>query len=112
MNIVLDAHTGETAMLPITTHRSFHVPHTLAIAAALIAMIAAFGWNASAPKALAERETEQGIEAMAETGAGRDEVPEHGTASVPGRSGSCSNNGGCIRDHGLFPLVLPALPSR
>jgi hypothetical protein len=110
MNFVLDARPGETVMLPITTHRSIHVPHTLAIAAALVAMIAAFGWNEREPATLAGRDAEQRVEAVADTAPDRDDRLDHAAAASAPHS--CGRSSNCLREHGLLPLVLPALPSR
>ncbi len=94
-------------MLPITTHRSFHIPHTLAVAAALVALITAFGWTADAPETLVEREPDIGIQSVVEAGA------DAGGAQTTAAS-RCGSRGRCLHDHaqGLLPLVLPALPGR
>lgn len=97
-------------MLPITTHRSFHVPHTLAVAAALLAMIAAFGWNAQSSIALAQNDNEPAIDA--DVGSDQNRGVEHAAASSSTVSSNCSTDGSCFRDHGLLHLILPGLPSR
>ena len=104
-------------MLPITTHRSFHVPHTLAVAAALAALIAAFGWSAD-QATLADAEV-QTAELVADAEAGHDPETRHlqsnARTTADGSTGQgCGRSGSCLREHspGLFPFVLPALPSR
>jgi len=103
-------------MLPITTHRSFHVPHMLAVAAALVALIAAFGWTASDPAALTRHNTDIGIEAIAnaDDGAAAGDQPEPSAVVMPSRERACGGRNHCLRDHaaGLLPLVLPSLPTR
>lgn len=97
-------------MLPITTRRSFHVPHTLAMVAALAALIAAFGWSADEGTPDAEHaRVEQIIEADPEStdDAGRAHV-DSGAAGSDSRP--CSLVRGCVQDQPsiLFPLVLPS----
>jgi len=108
-------------MLPITTRRSFHVPHTLAVAAALVALIAAFGSTASDPAALTRHNTDIGIEAVASAdgAAAAADRPESAVVTLPSRDSACGGRDHCLRDHsagllplGLLPLVLPSLPTR
>ena len=100
-------------MLPVTPHKTFHVPHSLAMLAALVALITAIGWatsgdnidiagSSSAPETPIDAAPEQ-LEQQPGDGAGRS-----------ARAGVAQCERSCDRDAPaeLLPLVLPSLSRR
>ncbi|MDT8448612.1 MAG: hypothetical protein RQ847_00425 [Wenzhouxiangellaceae bacterium] len=101
-------------MLPITHHRIVHVPHGIALIAALVALIAALGWQKSEPVV---PESQTAVSQLATAPAEQDQ-DRAGTANVPetprvpqpaphepqprGRGGNLISE--------LIPLVLPGVP--
>ena len=91
-------------MLPITNHRTVHVPHSLATLAAIAALVTALGWNsveggsstAEAPDPAREMQA-----SLHETATGDEEA---GRASA---GGSAERAGAGLS--GLLPLVLPSV---
>ncbi len=92
-------------MLPITNHRGFHIPHSLATAAAIVALVTALSWDAS----------ERSRAELDSAGATHDQVT---TASQDGdeaadepvrtaRAGRTDHTPGALS--GLLPLVLPSI---
>ncbi|MDT8408107.1 MAG: hypothetical protein RQ741_00780 [Wenzhouxiangellaceae bacterium] len=51
-------------MLPITKTRSFHIPHSLAVIAAAVALATAFAWSARSPE-LGQRQLAEDSSAQA-----------------------------------------------
>jgi len=89
-------------MLPITHHKSFHIPHSLALVAAAVALVAALGWHADQRAAEQAAPTADAISAAG--------TPEDAPDSEP--AGQCLPHGHCAdsgRGTALFPLVLPDL---
>lgn len=91
-------------MLPITNHRTIHVPHSLATLAAIVALITALGWNSIDGRRPAADASESAHEVR---------TAIRGTPTDDGES-----RGGAARDHadrngsglsGLLPLVLPSV---
>lgn len=92
-------------MLPITNHRTIHVPHSLATLAAIVALITALGWNsvdggrptadASGPAAGEAHTTVRGT--------ATDDAESGGRASQDRPDGNGSGLSG------LLPLVLPSV---
>lgn len=99
-------------MLPITTHhRGFHIPHTLALAAAAVALVAALGWNVSAPEPV-EETWAGGVEASL-TREAQEADPEP-TEAARESGGACTGGRSCLSEpiSGLLPLVLPSRAGR
>ncbi|MGB0513600.1 MAG: hypothetical protein ACPGJE_02025 [Wenzhouxiangellaceae bacterium] len=98
-------------MLPITTHhRGFHIPHTLALAAAAVALVAALGWNASTPEPVDEPWT-GGVRTTLSHESPEAEPEPAETARES--HGNCSGRS-CLTEpiSGLLPLVLPSRAGR
>ncbi|HKL51929.1 MAG TPA: hypothetical protein VJ908_12250 [Wenzhouxiangellaceae bacterium] len=91
-------------MLPITNHREFHIPHSLATAAAIIALVTAMGWDASDPSAAQAGEM-NGLQQIETVRSAEAEVPN----DTPGaaRAGNSGCEPGVLS--GLLPLVLPSV---
>jgi hypothetical protein len=91
-------------MLPITSRRVIHVPHSLATLAAILALVTAMGWDfassdidRTAASPAPAGTLEQASEPVAKTGDRTDRSdPGTGQRSVSG----------------LLPLVLPSLSGR
>lgn len=99
-------------MLPITTHhRGFHIPHTLALAAAAVALVAALGWNAKAPESM-EEPWAGGVETALTREAPEADPEPTETARESG--GACNGGRSCLSEpiSGLLPLVLPSRAGR
>ena len=100
-------------MLPITNHKVVHVPHALAVIAALIGLIAALSWDhqstqsevPTAPQAMIVTESNDNDELQ--------DVPAEGIdpASNPQQS-SKPSGGQQWGSSGVFPLFLPANQGR
>lgn len=92
-------------MLPITNHREFHIPHSIATAAAILGLIAALGWDVSGidadPVESASGTLEQVNSITAQESEPADETP------APGRAVAGDCDPGVLS--GLLPLVLPSI---
>jgi len=92
-------------MLPVTNHKAFHIPHSLATAAAIVALVTALGWSAS----------DNESNAAQAAGGPLDQVTSVATpdAKAPSDAPAASPTGGsdCEPDvlSGLLPLVLPSV---
>ncbi len=96
-------------MLPITRHKSFQIPHSLATCAAIIALIAAMSWETSADDISTVRASsadESRIEAAQAQEQQSTDKPER---SVRASAAECDQtcNGNSLSK--LLPLVLPSL---
>lgn len=89
-------------MLPITNHRVLHVPHSLAIGAAVVGLTVALSWDR--PQATA---TESSVAASSVITMEDGSSVDKDTPS-PGREDA----GGREMLPGFGPLVLPFAPSR
>ena len=92
-------------MLPITNHKVVHVPHALALIAALIGLAAALSWDYHAN----EKEIPVITKPIATTESSsthiidnEEDEPHGGSSQPPGSSG-----GQAWGSHGVFPLFLP-----
>jgi len=92
-------------MLPITNHRSFHVPHSLATAAAIVALVTAIGWNASGSESTDVERAADSLGRMTSTTV--EHVEPAADPAVSAGSGSGDADSGVLS--GLLPLVLPNL---
>ena len=94
-------------MLPVTRHNNFHVPHSLAMFAAIVAMIMAVGWQNS----------EGGINNARVASTPENRIDAAKAQALldknerPVRSGASECERSCDRDSlsTLLPLVLPSL---
>jgi len=98
-------------MLPVTSHKSFHVPHSLATAAAIAALITALGWEDSGGDRPAVAPGPQAEVTGARIQRPGDEQPENDDAAARARAGTESCEAACDRNSlsELLPLVLPGL---
>lgn len=100
-------------MLPITNHKVVHVPHALAVIAALIGLIAALSWDhqstqsevTAAPQAMIAKDSKDHDELQ--------DAPaeESDPASNPQQS-SQPSGGQQWGSNGVFPLFLPVSQDR
>lgn len=92
-------------MLPITNHREFHIPHSIATAAAILGLIAALGWDvfgAGADPVIASGSTLEQVNSItAQEAEPANETP------APGRAVADDCEPGVLS--GLLPLVLPSI---
>ena len=91
-------------MLPITNHRGFHVPHSLATAAAIVALVTALSWDFSDSEANALSDAgalEPVATATSQVAESQDRPP------APARAGGTKCEPGALS--GLLPLVLPSI---
>lgn len=99
-------------MLPVTSHKSFHIPHSLATAAAIAALITALGWETSGDDST-RIETSPIAATRAEAGMTPPQRTQHESATedATARTGRGKCAGGCDRDSfsELLPLALPSL---
>jgi len=100
-------------MLPITQHRVFHIPHSLATIAAIAAVITALNWNR-----VDESETTGDLQTAKDTAsfsAGQAEIEgsetEDSQAARKAADVACRHCGGTGLS-GLLPLVLPGASTR
>lgn len=91
-------------MLPITNHRGFHIPHSLATAAAIVALVTALGWDASGTEAAGVESTGALSRVSSVAPTEKDLADESAPAARPGRV-DCEP--GVLS--GLLPLVLPSV---
>jgi len=99
-------------MLPITSHhRGFHIPHTLALAAAAVALVAALGWNTNSQEL--DEEPWAGAVETALTREAKDADSEPSEAASDS-GGACGGGRSCLSEpiSGLLPLVLPSRAGR
>ncbi|MBS3743516.1 MAG: hypothetical protein KGY48_04085 [Wenzhouxiangellaceae bacterium] len=99
-------------MLPLTSHKSFQIPHSLATVAAIAALISALGWEASGNdseqiEASSHVATQIGFAGAKERHAQEDRATDDPAA--PAERENCPQ--GCGRNSlsELLPLVLPSL---
>jgi len=97
-------------MLPVTRHKSFHVPHSLATCAAIVALITAIGWQSSGDDIStvdASIENETRVDAAQSQAQNEPDKPER---SVRASASDCKRtcDGDSLSE--LLPLVLPRLP--
>lgn len=94
-------------MLPLTSHKSFQIPHSLATVAAIAALITALGWETSGDHADRIEASSHVAKRIGATGAQEDRAPEDTAAGT--ERGNCSRR--CDRNSlsELLPLVLPSL---
>lgn len=92
-------------MLPITTQRSFHIPHSLATAAALLGLVAAFSMDPSDPKASRLSATNEALDHVGAVKAAQAEPATETQKPVPADANDYER--GVFS--GLLPLVLPGL---
>lgn len=93
-------------MLPITHHRAFHVPHSLATVAAIAALVTALSWQPGKPEITAQGDTEAAE--SSEIAVHSEPAPSE-SAAKPRRGGGQAP-GTALSD--LLPLVLPGSPTR
>jgi len=98
-------------MLPITKHRVFHIPHSLATLAAIAAVMTALSWDR--PDRIAQTGEARPAAEQAMIAGGSDAAGPEPTPDAPEESGvsDCSRcTGGGLS--GLLPLVLPGASTR
>lgn len=110
-------------MLPVTAHKSFHIPHTLATLAAIVALITAMGWETSGDdiadlRASSARETRtEAAQAPAQQESRKAKRSVRVDTSADISADTSADTSNCERTcdrHSLYellPLVLPG-PSR
>lgn len=94
-------------MLPITNHKVVHVPHALAVIAALIGLIAALSWDhqstqsevTAAPQAMIATDSNDHDELQ--------DAPAEDVAPASGSKPSQPSGGQQWGSNGVFPLFLP-----
>ncbi|MEM7054382.1 MAG: hypothetical protein AAF446_07510 [Pseudomonadota bacterium] len=92
-------------MLPITNHKVVHVPHALAVIAALIGLVAALSWDYHA------NDTDTSVISQpvvtAESSA-NDEINDENSDQPGGPTQTPGSSGGqAWGSNGVFPLFLP-----
>lgn len=92
-------------MLPITNQRAFHIPHSIATAAAIIGLIAALTWDVSDNEST--RPDAAGISLDHVTSISTQEAESPGEVPSPARPGATDAEPGAFS--GLLPLVLPSV---
>lgn len=92
-------------MLPITNHRAFQIPHSLATVAAIVALVTAVGWNASGSESIGSAVESGALDQFTST-APQDAPPPAETPG-PTRTGGADCEPGVLS--GLLPLVLPSI---
>lgn len=92
-------------MLPITNHRAFHIPHSIATAAAILGLVAALGWDVSGPEVDEMNAAGDTLERVGSIAAQDADTPEE--APAPRRAGGAETDPGTFS--GLLPLVLPSI---
>lgn len=95
-------------MLPITNHRGIHIPHSLATAAAIIALVTALGWDASDSDSTVMEASRAPVEQIASLESRDAETPDGPTSTTGAGAGGRDNESGILS--GLLPLVLPSFP--
>lgn len=92
-------------MLPITNQRAFHIPHSIATAAAIVGLIAALSWDVSGNEAARPDAAGATLDHVASLSA--QEPESGGEAPSSARSGGPEAEPGVFS--GLLPLVLPSI---
>ncbi|HKL53327.1 MAG TPA: hypothetical protein VJ902_05165 [Wenzhouxiangellaceae bacterium] len=92
-------------MLPITNQRSFHIPHSIATAAAIVGLITALSWDVSGNEVSGS--STEGVSLDQATSISAQEEKRAGEAPVPARAGGAETEPGVFS--GLLPLVLPSI---
>ncbi|MEX0916423.1 MAG: hypothetical protein WD397_00185 [Wenzhouxiangellaceae bacterium] len=90
-------------MLPITNRRGIHIPHSLATAAAIIALLTALSWDASERIGAETQPTAGSVDLVAPVS--RQDSDAQGESAEAARSGAKNGETGVLS--GLLPLVLP-----
>ena len=100
-------------MLPITQHRVFHIPHSLATIAAIAAVITALNWSAADEAGMGGELQATKDTATLPTGQAEADLPD-ADDSKPAREAASVECRYCAGSglSGLLPLVLPGAPSR
>ncbi|NKI34063.1 hypothetical protein HFP89_02635 [Wenzhouxiangella sp. XN79A] len=89
-------------MLPITNHRVVHIPHSLAVGAAIVGLVVAMNWDR--PQDAGEPPPAPAMVTL-EDDSGRGLEP-----AAPGRDRDAPRSGELLP--GFGPLVLPFAPGR
>lgn len=92
-------------MLPITNQRAFHIPHSIATAAAVIGLIASLSWDVSDNDTAMPDAAGVTLDHVTSMTAPKAESP--GEAPSPTRTGATEAEPGGFS--GLLPLVLPSI---
>lgn len=92
-------------MLPITNHKAFHIPHSLATAAAIVALVTALGWNASDSASAGPNAAGSTLDQVTSVASRDAKAPGDTPASPPAAGTECEP--GVLS--GLLPLVLPSI---
>lgn len=99
-------------MLPVTRHKGFHIPHSLATLAAIVAVITATSWEASRDDAVMARSSSTVAAPVDAAQTAEEKSDEEAPHSVRTSAPSCKRT--CERDSlsELLPLVLPSILPR
>lgn len=92
-------------MLPITNRRGIHIPHSLATAAAIVALLTALTWDASERIGAEPQPTAGNVDLVAPVG--RQDSDAQSESAGAARSGAKNGETGALS--GLLPLVLPSI---
>lgn len=91
-------------MLPITNHRVLHIPHSLAIGAAIVGLIVALSWDRPQNPVVEATATAPPLIAL------EDDAGRAGDRESPARSHGAPHGREMLP--GFGPLVLPFTPGR
>lgn len=92
-------------MLPITNRRGIHIPHSLATAAAIVALLTALGWDASEQIGAEAPSAADGMEQITVTSQPDNDAQNEAAGGA--HAGAGNGEAGALS--GLLPLVLPSI---